>query len=156
MRRKYTYTYRDKFAQMCACVVCVCVCMLCVFLCIVHVCTGCMCLFSFCSHASSLEKERGRTVRGSGKRLWGAVRVGFFILAKRRGGLISGLIILGVYDSFNQFTGSLSAQLDFYANIFQLVPYSCCVSLMLGTSSQYSKQILIILKYKTSSVGKFT
>lgn len=109
MRRKYTYTYRDKFAQMCACVVCVCVCMLCVFLCIVHVCTGCMCLFSFCSHASSLEKERGRTVRGSGKRLWGAVRVGFFILAKRRGGLISGLIILGVYDPFDQFTGSLSA-----------------------------------------------
>lgn len=143
MRRKYTYTYRDKFAQMCACVVCVCVCMLCVFLCIVHVCTGCMCVLILFSCFQLGERAREDRA-GDGEGSWGAVRVGFFILAKRRGGLISGLIILGVYDSFNQFTGSLSAQLDFYVNIFQLVPYSCCVSLMLGISSQYSKQILII------------
>lgn len=135
MRRKYTDTFRVKFAQMCACVVCVlCICCACFYV----LCMCQLCVFSFCSHASSLEKERG----GGGEEVVGSSSCGYFQFGQPKGRRHKRTH----YDQFNdRFTSSLSAQLDFYAHIFQLVPLQIiqllCYELVHKIKGKYLLQI---------------
>lgn len=76
-----THTHTETNSLRCVRVLCACVCVY-----VVRVSMyGCMCVFSFCSHASSLKKERGRTV-GEGEEVVGSSSCGFlhFGQMKRR------------------------------------------------------------------------
>lgn len=112
MRRKYTDTFRVKFAQMCACVVCVlCICCACFYV-------LCMCLLVVCVLILFSCFQLGERA-GGGEEVVGSSSCGYFQFGQLKGRLHKRTH----YDPFNdRFTSSLSAQLDFYAHIFQLVP----------------------------------
>lgn len=116
--------------------VCVCcvrvVYMLCVFLCTVHVFISCV-----CSHFVLMLLAWRKSGEG-GEEVVGSSSCGYFQFGQPKGRRHK----RPHYDQFNdRFTSSLSAQLDFYAHIFQLVPLQIiqllCYELVHKIKSKY-------------------
>lgn len=130
-----TQTHSESNSLRCVRVLCAC----CVY--VVRVSMYCACVSCVCSHFV-LMLLAWRKSGGGGEEVVGSSSCGYFQFGQPKGRRHKRTH----YDQFNdRFTSSLSAQLDFYAHIFQLVPLQIiqllCYELVHKIKGKYLLQI---------------